>query len=342
MNYIIIGTNHKCSPVEIREKVSFSGQRLNRGIYSLKEGGVLESAVILSTCNRTEIHASSKYKREGIREIEAFLVSLGIPRNSLESYFYRYTNKEAIKHLFSVASGLDSLIVGETQILSQVNHALLEAIKADFINEFLKNIFEKSIAFARKIHRETSISEGKMSVGSVAVDFIKEKVGILLDKNILILGVGKVTELVLRYLKKEGTNVIFVSNRTFDKAKELASQIKAKAVRFDALKEYLKKADIVISATASPHFIIKKETLKDLKMRKILIVDLAVPRDVDPSIRDMENIDLVYLEELDSIIKKNAERKAYEAIGIRDSIREEAENIWEQCSELEQEVALSL
>ena len=341
MSFITVGTNHKFSHLSLREKLTFSKRRLKDALFLLKEIDVFKAAVIISTCNRVEIYADVEDSERGVREIIDFISRYHeIDKQKLLPQLYIYEGKEAIRHLFTVACGLDSLILGETQILSQARSAFLEAQKADFTNNNLGEIFNSAISFAKRIHVETKISEGKVSVGSVAIDFIKERVGSLADKNILIIGVGKVTDLVLQYLKKEQSNVVFISNRTFEKAKELADGIKAKAVRFDEIQEYLKKADIVITATASPHFVIKKETLEKAINHKLLIIDLALPRDVDPRVKEIENVDLFCLEDLDTVIKNNIERKTQEAEKVGTIIKTEVEKIWAKPTELEQEPVL--
>ncbi len=341
MNFIVVGTSHKYSPIEVRERLSLRKNRIKDALFFLKESRILEGAVILSTCNRVEIYASARESEEGIKEIEDFISRYyEINKNKFYSYLYRYEGRKALQHLFSVTSGLDSLILGETQILGQVKLAMSLSEKAGFMDEFLFEIFYSAVSFARRVHQSTVLSRGKVSVGSVAIDFIKEKIGSLAGKNLLIIGVGKVTELVLKYLRKEKPNVIFISNRTFDKARHLANKINAKVVRFDDIKQNLAKADVVISATASPHFVIKKETLSEIPNRKVLIIDLALPRDVDPIVGEMENVDLFCLEDLDTVIERNKKKRALEAIKLKKIIDREAENQWQRFTGLEQEAVL--
>lgn len=319
----------------------------------------MREAVILSTCNRVEIYARTEDSTRGMEEIEDFISGYhGIDEGAISPYLYGYEGREALRHLFSVSSGLDSLILGETQILGQVKFSFSQAESVGFADGFLRGVFYSAVSIARQIHAETKISEGKVSVGSVAIDFVKEKTGALSSKNILIIGVGKVTELVLKYLKKETPQVVFISNRTFEKAKELASQIGAKVVRFDDLRKFLKKADIVITATASPHFVIKKETLEEaisplrrigLRGRepsaighKLLLLDLALPRDIEPRVKELDYVDLFGLEDLETVIKKNMERKIQEAEKAKKIIDIEVERLWGELTELEPEPALSL
>jgi len=341
MSLVVVGTNHKYSPITLREKLSFPKKRLKNALNFLKEAEIFSGAVILSTCNRVEIYASVENSEAGAREIENFISRYyELDKSRLSPYLYIYKGDEALRHLFSVACGLDSLIIGETQILGQVKYGFLESIKADFTDGFLRNIFYSAISFARRIHRDTRISEGKVSIGSVAIDFIKEKTGNLADKNILIIGVGKVTELVLKYLKKENPNIVFISNRTFEKANNLAGRIGARAARFDKLKEYLEEADIAITATASPHFIIKKETLRGVIDHNLLIIDLALPRDVDPEAKNIKNIELFGLEDLDTVIKKNMERKVEEKEKAESLIDIEVQRLWKKYIGSAQEKAL--
>ncbi|MFH0732594.1 MAG: glutamyl-tRNA reductase [Candidatus Omnitrophota bacterium] len=341
MNIVVTGTNHKFSPIELRERLSFSSRRLGQTLFLLKERPVFKGAVILSTCNRVELYASAEDPAAGITELQNFLCRFNeIAKERVLPYLYTYEGKEAIGHLFSVACGLDSLILGETQISGQLKAAFLEARNAGFTDKHLDAAFNAAITYAKMIHRETAISEGKASIGSLTIDFIKEKFNGLAGKNILIIGAGKVTELVLRYLKAEKSRVIFISNRTFERAKELASSIGQSAVRLEKLPELLKQADVIISATTSPHFIIKKETLGSAIPRRLLIVDLAVPRDVDPKVREMKNVEIFNLEDLSFIVQKNLQKKRLEAERIEKLISQEAALLWQKLTVLEPEPAL--
>ncbi len=348
MSFILVGTNYKHSPIELREKLSFSKKRLKDALILLKESSTLKGASILSTCNRVEIYASVEDPQTGLREIEDFISRYqGIDKKEFSPYLYVYEQEKAVEHLFSVTCGLDSLVLGETQVLNQVKFSFLEADSVGFGDRVLRKVFSSAVSLAGRIQRETRISEGKVSLATVAIDFIKERIGTLSGKNILIVGVGKVTELVLKYLGKENLNVVFVSNRTFERAKDLASQIGAKAVRFDDLREYLREADVIITATASPHILIDKQYLEEALIRgwqtvrhKLLLIDLALPRDVDPQVKEMEGVDLFGLENLDAIIKRNTENKSREAEKAREIINREARKHWNELIERELEPAL--
>ena len=339
---ILIGTNFKYCPIEIRGRISFSKKRLKEALTNLVSYKGIRAGVILSTCNRVELYASIEDLKTGKEVLLNFLSWFhGIDKEVFSPYLYLYQDVELLTHLFSVACGLDSLILGETQILGQVWSALQESRKACCTDRYLDFVFDKAITFARKVHQTTEISLGIVSIGSVTIDFIKERLGNLTGKKILIIGAGKVTELVLRYLQQEGPQVIFISNRNFEKANELASRIKQKAACFDELKKLLEQADVVISATASPHSIIKKETLKDVILfKKLLIIDLAVPGDVEPDVQKIEGVELFNLEDVSSISQKNLEKKINEAEKIRLLISQEVENLWQKLIKLEPEPAL--
>lgn len=341
MSFIVIGTNHRRSPVYIREKIAFRQKALGHALHYLKEYIGIQKAVILSTCNRIEIYAHTESADAGVKRLKQFVSfyhQVSIPY--IEDYLYVYTEKEALQHLVSVASGVDSMIVGETQILGQVRNAFFEAQANKCIDQFLHKLFSFSLETAQKVHRATRLTEGKVSVGSVAVDFIKETLGTLADKHVLIIGVGKVTELVAKYLHKEKPRVVFVSNRSFDKAQMLAGSIEGKAVRFNELKDIIERADVIITATASPHFIIKKDTLAESK-KNVLIIDLSVPRNVDPLIKELNFVELYYLDELQGVISKNIEKRKQESHKASAIIRTEVDKEWERCIGLEQEKVLS-
>jgi glutamyl-tRNA reductase len=341
MDFLVIGTNHKYSSTEFRERLSFSKRKREQALFFLREGDVLSGVVILSTCNRTEVYASTEDARGGIRRIMNLMSRYhGGKKGPLFSRFYAYEGRDAVRHLCNVCAGLDSMIIGETQILRQVSDSFSAAEDAGAIDPYLKYIFRTALSVAKEVHVKTAVSEGKVSIGSVAVDFVKQKAGTVAGKNVLIIGVGKVAELVLKYLKEEKASVFFISNRTYDKAKILADSIGGEVVRFGDLKNAIRRADIVISATASPHFVLKKNMLEDIG-GPLLIVDLAVPRDVDPAVRGFENVELYDLEDLNGVIQNNMERKGEEAKRAKKIVDIEVEKLWKDSLKLGPEPVLS-
>ena len=341
MSLIVVGTNHNHSPVEFRESIYFSKKNLQDSLDFLKERGILKGAVILSTCNRVEIYASAPEPEKGIEEIKDFISMFhGMDINKFSPYLYIYKGIDAARHLFLVTCGLDSLILGESQILEQVKAALVESESADFIDRPLKRIFDSSISFAGSVHRDDKMFSGDISIGSIVVSFLKERFGRLEGKNILIIGTGKVTELVVRHLEKETPKVILIANRTFEKAKALAGLINARAVRFNELKSSLAKADIIITATRSPCFIIKKEMLEGIAGNKVIILDCALPRDVDPQVRCIKNVELFYLEDLKDVIEKNVSGKLRQTERLKEMIRIETGKLCKEYIGSETEPAL--
>lgn len=348
MNLILIGTNHKYSPIQIRGKLVISKRRLRESLRELTNLRGIKAAVILSTCNRIELYADVLDTALGVRTLkEFFLRGQQQELEKFEAHLYTYIGKVAILHLFHVASGMDSQILGENQILEQVRLAYTEAREANTINTFLSNIFNKAIDTGIKVRNKTKISQGNITIASIAISLMKEKFVSLKDKKIFIIGVGKISELVVRALKKEGTKVVFIANRTYEKALELARYIDAEVVKFNQLRQKLMEADIVISATSSPHLILKKEDILEVMnhrqlindCRPLLIIDLAVPRDVEQEIRHIEGINLFCLDDLDFIIKKNIEKRIKEVPRALEIIKEEVENLCLVVEPLESELA---
>lgn len=341
MGLIVVGTSYKYSSLQLREKMAFSKKKAKEALLLLRHKKLLSGAVVLSTCNRTEIYASSKDTEFGLEKIEEFICSYHeLERGDVSPYLYKHKDSQVLEHLFCLASGVDSLILGERQIAGQVKEALLQSQEAKFTDELLDGVFEAALTFAKRVHEQTTISEGKVSVGSIAIDFIKGKLKSLYNKSILIIGVGKVTELLLKYLKKEKPKVVFISNRTFEKAKDFASLIGARAVNFNQFSQYLKEADAIITATKSPNFIIKKEEIAKARRAELLILDLALPRDVDHEVRQIKGVDLFHLEELNKVIRDNFKRKSIQAEIVKDLARAEVEELWSKFIKLEPEPAL--
>lgn len=326
---IVVGTNHKYSPIEIRERLAFSKGRIEDALLRLV-GGWVKAGAILSTCNRVELYASVEYedRHRGIDSLRDFIYDYHhqILRD-IEPYLYTYIGKEAVMHLFSVASGIDSQIIGEEQILEQVKIAFDEARGAGYVDAFLTDVFTAAIKTGERVRNETDIAKGDASIGRVVIKLIKEKLRNLKDKRILIIGVGKVSQLVTKYLKGDSMNATFVSNRTFEKAKRLAEAVGGIAVGFDRLKEKLGEADVVISATTSPHLILRKEDIQEIIGPKgLLIIDLAVPRDVEEEVKYIDGVELYCLDDLTHIIERNLDREG-SLSKAAEIIEEEAQKI---------------
>lgn len=327
---LLIGMSHRTTPVEIREKFSFSNKRLPHALDELNRIDSVRGAVILSTCNRTEIYAEAVNAPTAISEIKRHLLDAGnIDRaDDISRGLYILNNVEAARHIFRVASGLDSQVLGEVQILGQVRSAWKAARDIGRTTETLDGLFEKALDVGCLVRAETKISQGNVSIGSASLRMLEEKFGDLKAKKILIIGAGKIGVLVSRYLREKGIGGIFVSSRTYEKAKALASNCGGKAVSFSQLNDELKKSDIVISATSSPHIILKKDVLEELmkaRERGLVIMDLALPRDVDPAAGDIPGIWLYDLDDLKFVVEENYNKRKEAAKFAEEIIQRELE-----------------
>ncbi|MFQ5834506.1 MAG: glutamyl-tRNA reductase [bacterium] len=330
---LLVGMNHRSAPLKIRERIGFNEENSKRFLPLLPRYEGIQETVILCTCNRMEIYAWVKHIKVGMTSIKYFIAKNYLGRDKLDSFLYTVTGKEAISHLFRVSSGLDSQVLGENQILGQVKKAYGLALEANTANGFLKLLFHRAISVGKKVREKTQISSGRVSVGSVGVELARKTLKSLKDKIILILGAGKISELVVAGLAKEGAKTIIVSNRTYEKARHLAQTLKGKAIKFDKLEEGLKEADIVISSTAAPHYIIKKslvQKIMDQRDKPLLFIDLALPRDVEPTVADLERVTLYNMEDLDLVIKGNMVERRKKAKKAEEIVKEEVEDFMEK------------
>lgn len=316
MGLIVIGINHKTAPLKVRERFSFTRKQLEETMTGLSLQDLIWGVIILSTCNRMEIYIHSSNNDSSFKQIKRFLMDrYHVREEDIKSYFYMLEEAEAVKHIFRVSSGLDSQVLGERQILAQVKSARGVAFDIGVIGNFLDQLFKKAVQVGRMVRLETKISQGNISVGSIAIKMCEHRLGNLQGKKVLIIGAGKIGTLISKYFKERGVKGIFVSNRTYARATELAANCAGEAISFNQLKEKLKIADIVISSTASPHLVLKKEILREVMPspnKPLLIMDLALPRDVEPSIRDIPNVALYDLDDLKFVVEENYNRRKKE------------------------------
>lgn len=318
MNLIVVGVNHKTAPVEIREKLAFTGKHIEDSLRKLVEYTHLSESVILSTCNRVEIYARAHHKEFGIENIKSFLCTFhGLERPKLDEYLYSYANEETVEHLFKVSASLDSMVVGEPQILGQVKEAYSTARSVRTTGMLLNQLFERAFTAAKKVRAETSIAENAVSISYAAVELAKKIFDRLDDKAVMLVGAGEMSELAARHLVSNGVKMVMVSNRTFDRAVELARELKGNAIRFENFPDELERTDIVICSTAAPHFIIKKEdveaALHRRKNQPMFFIDIAVPRNIDPAVNDIENVYLYNIDDLEGVIQSNKREREKEA-----------------------------
>src|SRR6266576_1947501 len=327
---LVLGLSHHSSPVTLRERFAFAEARIPVALQLLRDSGAAEEAVILSTCNRVEIYAGTLVDpRRAFAELEAFLVTIHDYRDPLSDEIYRLTEPQSIHHLFKVACGLDSMVLGETEILGQLKTAYDVALKHGHTGSRLNKAFQKAFNVAKQVRTETNIQRGSVSVGSVAVELAEKIFESLRDRQVLVIGAGDTSEKTARALLSRGARTIIVSNRSYDRARVLARELNGRAIQFDEWAEEFKKIDIVISSTAAPHFILDRVKLEPLmKLRKnqpLLLIDIAVPRDIEPEVNFLENVYVYNIDDLQAIaddyLKQRRKEIARCETIIRDKVR---------------------
>src|SRR3989338_1328670 len=305
MSFALIGISHKTASIKVRERFSFTHDRLKEGLRKLNSIEPVRGVILLSTCNRMEIYAYLSDINSGMREITRFLTDTFLVKDAhIKRYFYMLNDTGVIGHIFKVACGLDSQILGETQILGQVKSSWEIASGIGVTCKPLDTLFTEAVNAGKDVRSLTEISQGNVSIGGAAIKMLENQFGGIQDKSILVIGTGKISGLVCNYLKEKNVRGIFVSNRTYAKACELASRCNGKAVNFGRLKDELKLADIVISATSSPNIVLSYKILLEaaqLRDKPLVVMDLALPRDADPRAKNISGISLFTLDDLKSV-----------------------------------------
>lgn len=316
MNIGVIGVNHNLAPINIREHVSFTDiQKIEAINYFLDRG--IEEVVILSTCNRSEIYIQAKNIDEKIKLLEDFYEEFFYAKG-IKEYLFSKKNVSAIEHLFKVASGLDSIVLGEDQILGQVKDAHDFSMQLGSSKKIFNKLFREAVNVAKDIKNTTKISHQPLSISYIGVKFLKDKIGKLEGKKALVIGIGKMNKLTIKYLEEEKLDTIYVSNRSHGKIMELENKFKnIVPIRYEDRYKVMNDIDIVISATASPHMVIRYDKMPKIQ-RKIFMMDIALPRDIDPKINELENIELYDIDNLKYIHDKNdKKRKELAQIGYK-------------------------
>jgi glutamyl-tRNA reductase len=311
MNIIVLGLSHHTAPIEIREKLAFPMKEIPQALNKFKQHTGINEAAILSTCNRVEIYAVTQNPlREVLNQIKVFLADTHqIPISQFEPFLETHHGSGAIRHLFRVASSLDSMVIGEYQILGQVKEAYEIAKSAGFTNQILHTLFQRSFGIAKEVRSTTEIGKGAISVGSVAVELAHKLFGDLHNRAVLVIGAGEMSELTLRHLAEAGVTAITVSNRSYDRAVELAERVQGRALKLEDCFTQMEHVDIVISSTGAPQCIILKDNLvqvmRSRKYRPIFLIDIAVPRDIDPQVNKIDNVYLYNIDDLQQVVDNN-------------------------------------
>lgn len=332
MSVAVVGLSHKTAPVEVRERFAIPADAADSVVAELASGPGIDEACIVSTCNRVEFLVRSA---DGSDPGSAVLDFLNRERAALvgeaEPYLYRYADREAIRHVFRVASSLDSMVIGEPQILGQVKDAYQAAKRAGAIRGPLDHLLSASFRVARRVRNETGIGQMAVSISYVAVELARKIFGDLDGLNVLLIGAGKMSEAAARHLHSAGAEKVWVVNRTFERAVEMAQRFQGEAVEWERLLEMLGKADVVIASTGAPNFILSKETAKGViaarKYKPIFFVDIAVPRDIDPEINSIDEMYVYDIDDLQQVAEANLEKRRQEAELAEAIVEEEVEKV---------------
>lgn len=320
---IVLGLSHKTAPVELREKLAIPESKLPEALKLFSERTMAKETVIISTCNRTELYVvPAEGNSKIIEPIKDFLTWYRqLDKTEFENSLYSYEGEECTRHLFQVAAGLDSMVIGEDQVLGQVKTAYLIAHESKTTGKILNILFQKALNLGKHVRTATGINRGSVSVASVAVELAEKIFGNLSAKKAMVIGAGEMSETTVKHLVECGVKSIFVTNRTYTRAQELArkfgsEQVDSSAVRFDEYPAYLETVDIVISSTASPEPILRKENIlpvmRQRRYRALFLIDIAVPRDIDPTINEIDNVYLYNIDDLEEIVKSNLKEREKE------------------------------
>jgi glutamyl-tRNA reductase len=324
MKIFVAGLSYKTAPVEVREKLAVHASRLRCDGCRLKLTGGLSELVLLSTCNRVEIYGVADCVNGNVHRLFQHL-SAGTA--DLSSHLYVKEGPEAVRHLFAVAGGLDSMVIGETEITGQVKHAYQAACDAKLTSRVMNRTFQTALQTAKEIRTQTAIGRGATSVGSAAVE-LAEKIfdQDLSQKRVMIIGAGKMGEACVRHLAKKGARSVLVSNRSFERALALAGEFGGQAIRFDACLDAMVEADIVVSSTGCPHAILHRRDIASImparRNRSLFLIDIAVPRDIDADVQSLNNVYLYDIDDLEAIVRENVRHREQELARCRAIIEE--------------------
>lgn len=328
MKFLIAGVNHKTAPVEVRERLAFHERSLEAALKDLTARPGLAEGLILSTCNRVEIAVTADDGADPGAAVGQFLAaSRQLDEEWLRPYLYQFEDEEAIRHLFRVAASLDSMVVGEPQILGQLKAAYAVAREYGAVAGFLEALLPRAFGVAKRVRAETGIGESAVSVSYAAVELAREIFGSLADKKVLIVGAGKMSELAARHLHRSGATHIFVTNRTAERAREMAALFQGQIVEYDRFLAAVPEMDIVITSSGAPHYILTKAEMQRVierrRNRPMFLIDIAVPRNVEPAVNDIDNVFLYDIDDLQKVVDANVGERRKRAEAAEGIIAEE-------------------
>lgn len=335
---ISVGTSHHVAPVEFREQLAFSNEQLIESLNHLRDSYKLQEAVILSTCNRVELYAvtnSNQFTESPTKSLLDFLSHYHrVGLETLKKWSFHHRNLDTILHLFRVTSSLDSMVVGESQIVSQVKEAYDLSRSAGGTGEILNRLFGKAFSVGKRIRTETTITTGAVSISYAAVELAKKIFNTLEDKTVAIIGAGEMSELTAKHLVSNGVSKVIVANRTYERAVKIAEKFKGTPVAYENDLGFLIDADIVISSTDAPHYLIERKPLIEImrkrKHRYMFLIDISVPRDIDPDVSKINHAFLYNIDDLEAVVTSNLNERKQEAVRAEQIVSEEAKRFYDQ------------
>jgi len=319
LDIVLLGLNHKTAPVELRELLAFSKEEAVAVLEGLQKYPDINEVMLISTCNRVEVLLTTSDTINAVNSVKTYISEFKkIPISKFEQALYMHDGEEAVRHIFRVASSLDSMMVGEPQILGQIKDAYLTAILKKTSGVILNRLLHKTFFVAKRVRSETGIGDHAVSISYAAIELAKKIFGNLEGKKVLLIGAGEMAELAVEHLIRNRTGEIFVANRTFERGVELSNRFKGKAIRIEEITDCLKLVDIIISSTGSPDFVIVRDQVKGVmrsrRNRPIFFIDIAVPRDIDPDINRLNNSYVYDIDDLKGVIEENIKDRSRESI----------------------------
>jgi glutamyl-tRNA reductase len=332
MKLSLTGLNHKTAPVEIRERLAFDERSLGEAFRELRTRNGFHEALVLSTCNRVEVTVAAEEDADAEAEVTEFLCRFrGVAPELVRPHLYHFRDREAIHHLFRVAASLDSMVVGEPQILGQLKAAFALAKAHGAAGGFLETVLTRAFSVAKRVRTETEIGRSAVSVSFAAVELAREIFGSLYGRKVLLIGAGKMSELAARHLHRSGANQIFVTNRSHDRAEQMAELFRGSVVAYDQYVARLAEIDIVIASSAAPHYVLKKEdvrrALEARRNRPMFLIDIAVPRNIDPAVNELESAFLYDIDDLQKVVDSNRQGRLKHAEQAEQIIAEEVDRM---------------
>ena len=332
MKLLVTGVSHKTAPVEVRERLAFAEIALPAALRDLASRDGVNEAMLLSTCNRVEIALTADDAVDPIAAVNSFLRdSRGVQMDALGPCLYHHEGKDAIHHLFRVAASLDSMVVGEPQILGQLKAAYAHAKANDCLNGLLENVITHAFSVAKRVRSETGIGQMAVSVSYAAVELARKIFGSLDGRTVIIVGSGKMSELAARHLRRSGAAHIFVTNRTYERAQELAVLFQGTPIEYNRFLGILPEVDILIASSGAPHFILNKEEMQRVisarRNKPMFLIDIAVPRNIEPSVNEIDNVFLYDIDDLQEVVNANLRERIKEAERAEELVVQEVERM---------------